>query len=154
MHRIVIAGLAFAIVGWLADGVAAARTLGATDIVDEAALTKLKNNKGVTLQWLWGAGPGQLSVTETPQGVMISGGQGPHQGDQLVMTGIVTRIEARTFWFKGRIAITDNETAEVCVREGTYTFRITGGRKFWRMKEQEARCAGRADLADYVDIRF
>src|SRR5262245_53209688 len=99
MYRIAIAALAFAFAGWLADGVAAARTLGETNIVDEAALTKLKNDKGVTLQWVWGAAPGQLSVTETPQGVMISGGQGPHQGDQLVITGVVTRLEARTFWF-------------------------------------------------------
>jgi hypothetical protein len=131
-----------------------ARTLGETQIVSEAALTKLKNNKGVKLQWLWDAGPGKLLVTETPEGVMASGQQGPHNGDQLVMTGVITRIEAKKFWFKGRITITDNETSEVCVREGTYTFRIIGTRRFWRMKEQEARCAGRADLTDYVDIRF
>ena len=131
-----------------------ARTLGQTEIVNEAALKKLINNKGVTLQWLWGASPGMLLVSETPQGVLASGQQGPHNGDRLIMTGTITRIEAKTFWFRGRIAITDNETTEVCVREGTYTFRIIGARRFWRMKEQEARCPGRADLTDYVDIRF
>jgi hypothetical protein len=131
-----------------------ARTLGETQIASEAALAKLKNNNGVTLQWLWGASPGKFTVTETPEGVMASGQQGPHNGDQLTMTGVITRIEAKTFWFKGRIAITDSETAEACVREGTYTFRIIGERKFWRMKEQQARCPGRADLTDYVDIRF
>ncbi len=131
-----------------------ARTLGETKIASESALRKLKHNKGVTLQWLWGATPGKLVVTETPEGVMLSGQQGPHNGDQLTMTGVVTRIEARRFWFKGRIEIKDNETTDICVRDGTYTFRITGARKFWRMKEQEARCPGRADLTDYVDIRF
>lgn len=131
-----------------------ARTLGQSEIVSEAALAKLIKNKGVTLQWLWGASPGMLLVSEKPEGVLASGQQGPHNGDQLTMTGVITRIEARTFWFKGRIAIKDNETAEVCVREGTYTFRIIGARKFWRMKEQEARCPGRAELTDYVDIRF
>jgi hypothetical protein len=138
----------------LAANPTAARTLGQTDIANEAALTKLKNNKGVTLQWLWGAAPGQLRVTETADGVTVSGTQGPHQGDQLVIEGVVTRIEARKFWFKGRIAITDNETTQVCVREGVYTFRITGNRRYWRLKEQEARCPGRADLTDYVDVRF
>lgn len=137
-----------------AAATAQARTLGETQIVNEAALAKLKNNKGVTLQWVWGAKPAKLAVTETPQGITISGQQGPHNGDQLVINGVITRIEAKTFWFKGRIAITDNETTEVCVREGTYTFRIIGARKFWRMKEQQTRCAGRADLADYVDILF
>lgn len=131
-----------------------ARTLGETEIVSEAALTKLKNNKGVTLQWVWGAAPAKLTVNETPQGVTISGQQGPHKGDQLVVNGVITRIEAKTFWLKGRIEITDDETTELCVREGTFTFRIIGGRRFWRMKEQIARCAGRADLTDYVDIRF
>jgi hypothetical protein len=133
---------------------AEARTLGETQILNEAALAKLKNNKGVTLQWLWGAGPGKLVVMETPEGVKIMGQQGPHNGDELTMTGVITRIEAKRFWFKGCIAITDNETSEVCLRDGTYTFRIIGARKFWRMKEQQARCPGRADLTDYVDIRF
>lgn len=131
-----------------------ARTLGETQIVSEAALTKLKNNKGVTLQWVWGAAPAKLVVTETPQGITISGQQGPRNGDQLVVNGVITRIEAKTFWFKGRVEITDNETTEVCVREGTYTFRIIGARRFWRMKENQARCAGREVLTDYVDIRF
>jgi hypothetical protein len=131
-----------------------ARKLGETDIRSEAALAKLKNNKGVTLQRLWGAKPGGFQVTETPNGVLVSGNQGPHNGDQLVIEGVIARIDARTFWFKGRIAITDNETTEVCVREGTYTFRIIGQRRFWRMKENAANCPGRADLADYVDIRF
>jgi hypothetical protein len=72
----------------------------------------------------------------------------------LVVNGVITRIAAKTFWFKGRIEITDDETTEVCVRQGTFTFRIIGARKFWRMKEQQAGCVGRADLTDYVDIRF
>lgn len=131
-----------------------ARTLGETEIVNEAALTKLKRNKGVTLQWIWDAKPGPLTVTETPEGVRLKGGQGPHNGDELTIDGIVTRIEAKNVWFKGRIVIVDNETSEPCVRDGVFTFRITSGRKYWRMKEQEARCPGRADLTDYVDIRF
>jgi hypothetical protein len=151
MLRVAIV-LTFLFVAMAATG--HARTLGQTQIVSETALAKLIKNKGVTLQWLWGATPGTLLVSETPEGVLASGQQGPHNGDQLVMTGVITRIEAKTFWFKGRIAITDNETSEVCVREGTYTFRIIGARRFWRMKEQEARCAGRAVLTDYVDIRF
>ena len=146
--------LAMFLVFAAATDAAYARKLGESEILSEAALAKLKNNKGVTLQWIWGAEPGGVMVNETPQGVTIAGAQGPHNGDQLTMTGFVTRIEAKTFWFRGRIAITDNETTEVCVREGTYTFRIIGQRRFWRLKEQEARCPGRPDLTDYVDIRF
>lgn len=133
---------------------AGARSLGQSQIVSEAALAKLKANGGVTLQWLWDARPGTFTVNETPDGLLASGRQGPHNGDELVITGVITRIEAKTFWFKGRIVITDNETTTPCVRDGTYTFRIIGARRFWRMKENAANCAGRADLADYVDIRF
>jgi hypothetical protein len=150
MLRLAVILLAFTVVA----GSAEARTVGETQIVSETALTKLKRNKGVTLQWLWGARPGALDVNETRTGVRLKGGQGPHKGDELTIDGIVTRIEDKNFWFKGRIVIVDNETTEPCVREGTYMFRITSGRKYWRMKEQEARCPGRADLTDYVDIRF
>lgn len=151
MLRIAIA-LAIALAAAAAP--AGARTLGQSQIVSEAALAKLKGNKGVTLQWLWNARPGKFTVTETPDGLMATGQQGPHNGDELAMNGVITRIEGRTFWFKGRIVITDNETSAPCVRDGTYTFRIIGARRFWRMKENAANCAGRADLADYVDIRF
>jgi hypothetical protein len=66
----------------------------------------------------------------------------------------VTRIDERVFAFRGRIVLHDAEANVDCVREGDYTFRITGARKYWRMKEQQAHCEGRADLTDYVDIYF
>lgn len=150
LNRLATFALAIAV---LASGVQA-RSIGGTEVASEAALEKLKANKGVTLQWLWGAKPGLLTITEQAQGVAVSGGQGPHNGDELSIDGIVTRIEAKTFWFNGQITIVDNETSQPCVRSGTFTFRIVGARRFWRMKEQEARCPGRADLTDYVDIKF
>lgn len=143
------------IAGLLLSATAAqARMAGQTEVRNEAALNRLKSNKGVTLHWLWGAKPGKLTVKETPDGVTLNGGQGPHEGDELEIDGIVLTLDARNFTFRGRIVIVDNETDSPCVREGEYTFRITGARKFWRLKEQIAGCEGRADLTDYVDIRF
>ena len=131
-----------------------ARTIGETNILNEGAFKRLKANKGVKLQWLWEAKPGTLTVAETPDGITLKGGQGPHQGDELTIDGVVLNLDARNFTFRGKIVIVDNETASPCVRDGVYTFRITGSRKFWRMKEQIAGCEGRADLTDYVDILF
>jgi hypothetical protein len=88
------------------------------------------------------------------EGVRLKGGQGPHEGDELTLDGVIVKLDERIFTFKGRIVIVDNETSQPCVRDGLYTFRITGARKYWRMKEQEARCAGRTDLVDYMDILF
>jgi hypothetical protein len=34
-------------------------------------------------------------------------------------------------------------------REGRFTFRITGTRRYWRMKEMNNPCE---DVADYVDV--
>jgi hypothetical protein len=133
---------------------AAARQLGETNIVSERALARLKANKGVTLQWLWNAKPGKLTVTETPDGIRLKGAQGPDEGKTLAIDGVVIRLEEKSFTFRGRVEIFEPEAGVPCIRDGTLTFRITGARKFWRMKEQIAGCQGRADLTDYVDILF
>jgi hypothetical protein len=38
---------------------------------------------------------------------------------------------------------------KVCPREGRFTFRITGKRRYWRMKEMNNPCE---DVVDYVDV--
>jgi hypothetical protein len=131
-----------------------ARQLGDTNIVSERALKRLKANKGVTLQWLWNAKPAKLTVTETPQGVRLTGSQGPDEGKTLSIDGVVVRLEEKNFTFRGRVEIFEPEAGVPCIRDGILTFRITGARKFWRMKEQIAGCQGRADLTDYVDVLF
>ena len=61
------------------------------------------------------------------------------------------RISPRSFTFRGRIVITDApDRGRNCVRDGTYEFRATGQRRYWRLQDIEA-CDG---LADYVDIYF
>ena len=42
------------------------------------------------------------------------------------------------------------ETYRECLRDGTYEFRATGTRRYWRLQNIEA-CDG---LADYVDIYY
>ena len=39
-----------------------------------------------------------------------------------------------------------------CVKTGRFTFRITGTRKYWRLKEM-TNCEG-GMLVDYVDVYF
>lgn len=119
-----------------------------------SGLAKLIANKGVTLQWNWNAGPGKLLVEARDGWLHLKGEQRDNGGGTLEIDGVVTRLDDRIFTFRGRIALYDAEAKVDCVRNGDYTFRITGARKFWRLKEQIAGCPGRADLTDYVDIRF
>lgn len=132
------------------------RRVGQTTVVSETALRRLKANKGVSVQWLWNSKPGPLQVKETPEGVRLVGHQGPSKHGSLEIDGFVERIDTNDFTFRGRIVIVDasEPTAPPCVREGRVTFRIRLQRPYWRMKEQAAQCAGRSDIADYVDIRF
>jgi hypothetical protein len=144
--------------GWAAHGRSETgpRRVGQTTILSEPALRRLKANKGVGVQWLWGSKPGPLQVTETPEGVRLVGHQGPTKHGSLKIDGFVERIDSSDFTFRGRIVIVDagEPTAPPCVREGRVTFRIRLQRPYWRMKEQAAHCAGRSDVADYVDIQF
>jgi len=125
-----------------------------TQVADEAAFAKLVANTGVTLQWNWNTKPGTLTANARNGYLALTGHQQAKDGGSLDIDGVVTHIEARSFMFRGRIALHDAEANVDCVRDGAYTFRITGTRKYWRLKEQEAHCPGRADLTDYVDIYF
>jgi hypothetical protein len=125
-----------------------------TQVNSTAALQKLIGNHGITVQWNWETGPGALNAEARDGWLALQGSQHARNGGDVSMNGVVTRVDERSFLFRGRIVIHDAEANVDCVRDGDYTFRITGARKYWRMKEQEAHCPGRADLTDYVDIHF
>ena len=129
-------------------------TTARTQVVDRAALARLRGNEGVSLQWIdWdGTRRGLLHVRQPGALVHLSGEQRvAGQPGALTIDGDVLRIDARAFTFRGRIVIADAPDAgRRCVRDGTFTFRITGTRRYWRLQQMEA-CDG---LTDYVDIYF
>ena len=129
-------------------------TAGRTEVIDRAALARLRGNEGVSLQWIdWdGTDRGLLHVRQPGALVHIDGEQRvAGQPGVLTIDGDVLRIAAREFTFRGRIVITDTpDVGRRCVRDGTFTFRITGTRRYWRLQQMEA-CDG---LTDYVDIYF
>ena len=67
--------------------------------------------------------------------------------------GEITRIEAKSFTFVGKIetSVSHINGGEVCLREGEMTFRITGTRKYWRLMQMDNPCS---EVTDYVDIFF
>lgn len=121
-----------------------------TVVEDAAALQRLRRNSGVTLQWISWDRRGRVQVTDRSGRVHLSGSQAGN-GGRLELDGDVVSIDRTSFTFQGRIVITDTPDAgRDCVRDGTYEFRITQNRRYWRLQQMEM-CDG---LTDYVDIYF
>jgi hypothetical protein len=123
-----------------------------TIVGDPAALARLRNNAGISLQWISWDYRGRVRVSETGGRVHLSAAQRARSGaGRLELDGDVVEIGASSFTFRGRIAIVDTpDPGRNCLRDGTYEFRITGRRHYWRLQQME-QCDG---LTDYVDIYF
>ena len=125
-----------------------------TIVNDPTALGRLRRNSGITLQWISFENPGRGRLVAQMNGGLLhlNGSQVAQNGrGQVTLDGDVIRINPRSFFFRGRIVITDApDLGRNCVREGTYEFRATGQRRYWRLQDFEA-CDG---LADYVDIYY
>lgn len=124
-----------------------------TEVRDRDALNRLKRNSGMSLQWIsWDNSRGRLQVEERDGLVRLHGAQQQRNGPgRLEIEGVVLSIDRTSFVFQGRVSIRQapDDRAE-CLRDGTLNFRVTGNRRYWRMREMEA-CGG---LTDYVDIYF
>ena len=123
-----------------------------TVVRDAAALNRLRRNSGITLQWISFESParGHVYVTERGGLVHLRGSQAANGGN-LTLEGDVLSIDATSFTFRGRISIVDTpDRGRNCLRDGTYEFRVTQRRRYWRLQQMEA-CDG---LTDYVDIYF
>ena len=123
-----------------------------TIVRDPAALARLRRNSGITLQWISFEAParGHVTVTERAGLVHLRGSQAGN-GGELGLEGDVLSIDAASFTFRGTISIVDTpDRGRNCLRDGTYEFRVTQRRRYWRLQQMEA-CDG---LTDYVDIYF
>lgn len=128
-------------------------TAAATRILDRDAAYRLRNNSGITLQWIDWDTRGDVTVTVGEDGVWrLSGAQGAPDGPGRVsVEGTVTEIGADYFLLDGRVAIADTPDAgRQCSADKLWRFGVTQGREYWRLREFEW-CDG---LTDYVDIYF
>ena len=121
-----------------------------TEILNQAAYERLRNNSGISLQWLWTDTRGQLMARDDRDVVSLEGGQINGEGS-LEISGDVVSISADRFIFRGTILILNApDKGRRCERKGDFEFRATGKRKYWRLQQMEA-CGG---LTDYVDIYY
>ena len=125
-----------------------------TIIKDENAKQMLLGQHRLSLQWISWDYFGKANVTESNGTLLIKGEQkGRGNEDYLTLDGAITMVDAKEFAFKGTIItkVSYNNNGEPCKREGEMTFRITGNRKYWRLKEMDSPCE---QIVDYVDIFF
>lgn len=125
-----------------------------TVINDQNAKQMLLGKHRFSLQWISWDYFGSATVTETNGTLLITGEQrGRGNTDYVKMDGLITRVDAKAFTFKGTITIqvSTNNNGEVCKRDGELNFRITGNRRYWRLQEMDNPCEA---IVDYVDIYF
>jgi hypothetical protein len=137
-----------------ATGAAAQETpAGRTIVEDRAALQRLRRNSGITLQWISfeTARRGHVRVSERNGLVRLTGRQDGPNGASVRLDGEVLSIGSRSFTLQGRILIRNApDQGRECVRDGTYEFRVTQNRRYWRLQQMTV-CDG---LTDYVDIYY
>ncbi|MCK6683009.1 MAG: hypothetical protein L6R30_11410 [Thermoanaerobaculia bacterium] len=133
---------------------AAAERKASTVIHDPGAREKLLGEHLLTLQWIGWERPGKATVRIEDGVLLLKGEQrGKENGDFLAIEGRITQVWEKEFRFSGRIEtqVSYINGGKPCAREGEVTFRITGKRRYWRLKEMENPCEG-GNLVDYVDI--
>jgi hypothetical protein len=132
----------------------AAGNASKTIIRDQAAAEKLKGDHFFALQWISWDCYGRVSVT-TNQGVWeIKGRQDSRENDDFIsIEGVITEINTLNFGFSGTIItkVSHINNGHPVTRSGVMTFRISGKRQYWRLKEMQ----NPADEAtDYIDVFF
>lgn len=123
----------------------------ATRVLDPAALQRLLNNEGVTLQWIGWGQRGTAHARWAGERVLLTAAQAKTGEGRLFMDGQVAEIGSDYFIFRGTIRIEDApDPGRRCEATKDWRFAVTQNRPYWRLREFEW-CDG---LTDYIDIYF
>ena len=122
-----------------------------TRILDRDTAHRLRNNSGITLQWIGWDERGHVQVAVGEDGVWrLSGMQRGAEG-MVSVRGVVTEIGSDHFLLDGTVRIENTpDRGRLCERDKLWRFAVTQNRKYWRLREFEW-CDY---LTDYVDIYF
>jgi len=126
----------------------------ATVIHDAAAKAMLLGSHKFSCQWISWDYFGTAEVTEENGVMRLKANQRQSDGTDFVeLEGFITEVHALDFQFQGWIVtqISHINGGQPCRRERTMTFRISGRRKYWRLKEMDNPCE---EVVDYIDIYF
>jgi hypothetical protein len=124
-----------------------------TKVISVVDLTRLINNKGMSLQWMDGPARGQVQVlvdTATGQWT-LAGTHGNASGAYVSVDGFISEVGDKYFQLTGDLTILNTpDQGRTCRAFGNWRFEITQNRKYYRLRDFEW-CDG---LTDYIDIYF
>ena len=127
-----------------------------TGVNDAAAARMLLGHHKLSLQWVSWDYFGVATVTNRHGVYSIKGeqkGRGEQSTDFVTIDGSITSIDAKEFAFQGKIItqVSHINGGAPCTRDGEFTFKITGKRRYWRLQQMDNPCD---PVTDYVDIYF
>lgn len=124
-----------------------------TKVISVEDLTRLINNRGMSLQWIEGPARGQVRVlvdTVTGQWTLM-GTHSNAAGGYVSVEGFISEVGDKYFQLTGNLTILDTpDEGRTCRAFGDWRFEITQNRKYYRLRHFEW-CDG---LTDYIDIYF
>jgi len=125
-----------------------------TSINDRSAARMLLGRHKLSLQWVSWDYFGVVTVTNRRGAYSIRGeqkGRGQQSTDFVKIDGTIASIDAKEFAFRGKIVtkVSHINGGKPCTRDGDFTFKITGKRRYWRLQQMDNPCD---PVTDYVDI--
>lgn len=150
MRKLLIAALLVPVIALAAS--AQARTV----VNDAAAARMILGRHKLSLQWVSWDYFGVANVTNRRGVYVVKGeqrGRGTQRTDFVTVDGAITSISAKEFDFQGKIVtqVSHINGGKPCIRDGEFTFKITGKRRYWRLQQMDNPCD---PVTDYVDIYF
>jgi len=109
------------------------------------------------LQWIGWEHPGKVIIKkiQNTKTFSIKGEQKSKDNDDYVtIEGVITLAKDKELKFKGKIVsrVHHLNKGEPCIKEGEFTFKAYGSRKYWRLVEMD-NCEAN-QVVDYIDIYF
>jgi len=126
--------------------------LSAQNAKQVAAENTLLGEHMFGVQFIWD-GYGSALISRNEEGdLLIKGEQySSNREEYVLLEGKVNVIDARNFTISGHLKLFTEGCCGLLDRDITYTFRKTGSRKYWRLKERNDLC-DQYTCAYYMDI--
>lgn len=109
-----------------------------------------------SLQWISWDYFGKVEFTKgkTDKNYLVKGAQKSKENDDYIeIEGLITPKNEKHLIFNGVInyKVYHLNNGKPCKREGTFNFKVSGNRKYWRLQEMGNPCD---NVTDYIDIYF
>jgi len=116
---------------------------------------RLLGKRMFSLQWLLSDNKpkyGIANITRKDTGLYIDA-RHEVNGEYALLKGHLTIVSPSVFTVTGELVtrVSYINNGNECPRSGTFTFKVTGKRKYWRLQEMANPCQA---VLDYVDVYF